>query len=251
MSSASNSLDGASRFELKYHLTCLQYYKVRNALMPYMKPDHFTTVAPEGKYLVRSLYFENYDYRAYYEKMNGDSERIKLRIRTYADSINDDPVIRVELKVRKANTMEKYGSLVSAADYLFFMQRWHWPSEGDPVLSEFERYLLLKELRPQVLVEYRRESFYPRSKDDLRITFDHCVRSAHTASLFPEKPVFFRAHHLHSVVFEIKCRHKQTDWLINLVQRFGLRTVANSKYTQGIQVARQDLTYPDGVVIIR
>ena len=251
MSSAGKDSNGAWRFELKYRLSYPQYYKIRSALRPYIKPDHFTAVAPEGKYLVRTLYFETHDYRAYYEKMNGDSERIKLRLRTYTDSIDNNPAVRVELKVRKANTMEKYGTFISTADYLYFMQWLHWPVEGDPVLDEFKRYLHLKELRPQVLVEYRREGYVSRSKDEIRITLDHRVQSAHAATLFPPKHVFFRAHHPHSVVLEVKCRHNRPAWLRNMVQDYGLKVVANSKYTQGIQVARQDLYYPDGVVVVR
>lgn len=251
MSSASIFIESARRFEFKYRLTYLQYLKVRNAILPYMNPDHFTRAASGKKYLVRSLYFDTYDYRAYDEKLSGDSERVKFRMRTYSDSMAGTPAIRVELKVRKANTMVKHGSFISAGDYLSFMQNWHWPTAGNPILDEFERYLHWKTLQPQVLVEYRREGYTARDKDNLRITFDHRVQSAHCASLFPASPVFFRAHHPHSVVLEIKCHDRQPAWLRNLVQQHGLKLVANSKFTQAIQAARQDLYYPDGVVVIR
>lgn len=249
--SIANDYDGVRRLELKYRLNYFQYYQIRNALQPYMKPDHYTTVAQDNKYLVRSLYFETYDYRACYEKMNGESERVKFRLRTYNNSLRGDPIIRAELKARKANNMEKYSAFVSAADYLYFMRYRHWPKAGDPVRDEFERHLHLKELQPQVLVEYRREGYISRDKDDLRITLDHRTQSAHTTSLFPPQPVFFRLHQPHTVILEIKFCHAQPAWLYDLVRRYGLKIVANSKYAQGIQIARQDLYYSNGVVVIR
>lgn len=250
---ASNSAlgNGNWRYELKYRLDPIQYHKARIALTPYLRPDYHSRVAPGGKYLVRSLYFDTYDYEAFQQKMSGDNFRTKYRVRTYSRSIADDTVVRVELKVRQANAMAKYGSLVPPADYLFFMRRRHWPETRNPVLAEFERCLHLRSLQPLILIEYFREGFEDRTKSDLRITFDHRVRSAHCAALFPEDPVFFRAHHPHSIVLEIKGRRLPPDWLRRLVREQGWELLANSKFTQGILAARQELYHPDGVVVIR
>lgn len=243
--------NGNWRYEFKYRLDCIQYRKMRIAIVPYLKPDYHSRAAPGKKYLVRSLYFDTYDYAAFHQKMSGDDHRVKYRVRTYSRSIVDDTVVRVELKVRKANAMAKYGSFVPTADYLFFMRRRHWPGNENPVLAEFERGLHLRSLQPQILIEYFREGFEDRTKSDLRITFDHQVRSAHCADLFPEDPVFFRAHHPHSIVLEIKGRRLPPDWLRRLVREQGLEIIANSKFTQGILAARQDLYHPGGVVVIR
>jgi len=239
------------RFELKYRLNYLQYQKLRIAVLPYMKMDFFTHTNQNKKYLVRSLYFDTYDYGLYYEKMSGDSDRIKFRIRTYSQILIDNRFIRVELKVRKANMMKKYSLFILSTDYHFFMKNKHWPNNYNPVLAEFERYFHLRALTPQILVDYYREAYEDRIKDGLRITFDHKVRSTHSDTLFPYRPVYFREHHPLGVILEIKYHNKPPTWLQNLVCDYGLKLVANSKFTQGIQVARQDLYRPDGVVIVR
>lgn len=231
------------RFESKYRISKHQYYGVKNALMPFMQLDPFTSVTPNKKYLVRSLYFDTLDYQAYYEKISGDCDRVKFRIRTYTETIEDNPTIRVELKVRKGVMMEKFSSFVKAFQYQEFMNSWHWPLENDPVLDEFERNLHLKHLQPKILVEYHREGFQSRSREDLRITFDHQVRSAFSTSLFPNK-VFFRPHHPHIIILEIKHYEKQPNWLRRIVQQHNLKIIANSKYAQGIEVARPDLVTP-------
>ena len=50
---------------------------------------------------------------------------------------------------------------------------------------------------------------------------------------------------------EIKYKDDLPSWVKNLVQAYGLKIIANSKFTQGIQAARHDLSHPDGIVIIR
>lgn len=231
------------RFESKYRISRHQYYQIKNALVPFMRLDPFTRVTEQKRYLVRSLYFDTPDYQAYHEKISGDCDRVKFRIRTYVETIEDNPTIRIELKVRKGILMEKYGYFATASQYQEFMNKWHWPLENNPVLEEFERNLHLKHLQPKILVEYYREGFQSRSGEDVRITFDHKVRSAFSTSLFPDK-VFFRLHHPNVIILEIKHYEKQPDWLRNIVQQHSLKIEANSKYAQGIEVARPDLVTP-------
>jgi len=233
----------SQRFESKYRISRHQYYQIKNALVPFIQLDPFTRATPQNRYLVRSLYFDTPDYQAYYEKISGDCDRVKFRIRTYAETIESNPAIRVELKVRKGVLMEKYSCFVTTSQYQEFMNKWHWTSENNPVLDEFGRNLHLKHLQPKILVEYYREGFQSRSMEDLRITFDHKVRSAFSNSLFPKK-VFFRLHHPNIIILEIKHFEKQPSWLRNIVQQHGLKIEANSKYAQGIEVARPDLVTP-------
>ena len=239
----SEEIIASRRFELKYSISRYQYLQVRNAILPFMSSDPFTRATPKNQYLVRSLYFDTPNYQAYYEKVNGDLNRVKFRIRTYSETIENAPTIRVELKVRKGLMMEKYSRFVELPEYQEFMNNWHWSLANNPVLDEFERNLHLKHLRPKVLVEYFREGFQSRNRDDIRITFDHKVRSVFSKSLFPKKG-FFRPHHPHSIILEIKYYKKQPFWLGNIVRQHGLKIIANSKYAQGIEFASPDLVTP-------
>ena len=239
------------RFELKYRVSILDYYKMRVAIRPYMVKDFYTNIASSNGYLIRSLYYDTYDYRAYNEKMAGDHERIKFRLRTYTTDVKENPRIRVEMKVRKGNAMEKHVVHVSTDDYNFFVWKKHWPENDNPILQEFERYMHLWNLKPQVLIQYNREGYEDREKDGIRITFDQNICAANSNNLFPTGPVFFRSFQQNTVVLEIKCKNKHPLWLRDFVRNYGLRWVANSKFTQAIQSARNDLYHPDGVVIIR
>lgn len=231
------------RFEYKYQLSSLQYYHLRNAFRIHLEPDHFTRTAPQNRYLVRSLYFDNDRFEAYYEKIEGNFGRIKCRIRTYSETMDNGTVLKAELKNRWGESIEKYSTAISALDYNHFMETGHWASSDNPILEEYERIYHLRSLKPVVLVQYHREGYRPRNREDLRITFDHDVKSCLADSLFPAATMFKR-HLFHTIILEIKCRRNQPLWLSRLIRLHGLKYIANSKYTQGVEAVRPDLISP-------
>jgi len=235
--------EGNWRFEYKYRLPVQQYLQVRNYIKPFMEIDEYTHRAPGKKYLVRSIYYDSIFLDAFNEKVDGNSDRIKFRIRTYSETLNEGQVLRAEMKVRKGAITEKHGSFISNHEYQAFIDNKHWPDLRDPVLAEFERYVHLKTLNPMLLTQYLREGFRSRSREEIRITFDHQVKSAHSSDLFPQSPAFHEHHH-GLIVLEIKCIKQQPDWLRQLVQQHGLRIMANSKFVQGMMAAFPAMVTP-------
>lgn len=228
----------------------MDFLRIRNALTIYMKKDKYTRAAGGKGYLVRSLYFDSDDFTSYHEKMNGNGERLKLRIRSYSTDIGKGMPVKAELKIRQGNLVIKKTTCVTDEEYLEFMRSGHWGKPEDPVLVEFESNYFGKSLKPKVLIEYLREGYESRIDNGLRITFDHKVRSAHSDSLFPGH-LFFREHNPSEVILEIKFKDEVPQWVKTLVFENGLKIIANSKFTQGIQAARNELHHPGGVVIIR
>lgn len=195
----------------------------------------------EQAYLVRSLYFDDGDYQAYRDNLAGAWGRVKLRIRTYLPYPNDR--LSVELKSKKGGLTIKHSTFISFAWYEHFMTDYRFPVNNNPVLIEFERQVLLNNLRPKVIVQYHRHGFRSRRSGDLRITFDHGVCSMWSKELFPAN-CFFRQHMPGNVVLEIKHTGRQPLWVRDLVQKQGLHWIANSKYAQSIERARPDVFYP-------
>jgi SPX domain protein involved in polyphosphate accumulation len=232
-----------SRFERKYRCSPGQYLAIRNALTPYVVKDSFTHNASNSKYLVRSLYFDTDDYQLYLEKTGGNSNRSKFRIRTYSKSPKDNPDIRVEIKVREANLTQKYGSYISFDDCQSFIRNRHWNNRNDPVLVEFERLSHLLNLRPKTLVEYQREGFHTKDGNNIRITFDHDVKSTSARNLFPDH-IFWQRNYEQQIVMEIKHQETIPRWLNRLIIAHDLKLVANSKFVLGIEHSRPDIIFP-------
>lgn len=234
---------GDWRFEYKYRLTPQQYFQIKAAIRPFVHPDIFTVATDIKKYIVRSLYFDTADMRSFQEKIDGNCDRTKLRIRTYSCTLQTSKDFRVEMKARKGISVEKRNTFITIDFYQKFMRSNHWPINDDPVLIEFERYLHLKSLKPQILIEYEREGYSATAQKGLRITFDHHVKSSKATSLFPVKPIF-HFHNRGMVILEIKCNKSQPDWLYQLVKLYGLRIVANSKFAQGIEISLPEIVQP-------
>ena len=243
MSNLSPLLTTTTRFERKYRCSYAEYHALKNALVPYLSPDLYTERSVTGKYLVRSIYYDTFDYQIFLEKIGGNSNRTKYRIRTYGDSLAETPDVRVEIKLRRANLTQKFGSFIRISDYQNFLQCRHWKNPEDPVLQEFERMSHLKNLQPKVLVEYQREGFYTRDGEEIRVTFDHGLRTAASRTLFPQY-ILWQDHLEPRVVLEIKHQNRLPKWLTRIIHQHGLKIVANSKYALGVSASCKDLITP-------
>ena len=130
--------------------------------------------------------------------------------------------------------MEKFATRVAAEECDHFLRHRAWIDQTDPVLNEFRRLVLLRDQRPKLLVDYRREAFLPKDHTPARITFDQAMAYARADTLFPQT-AFFRPPSRKWVVLEIKIADALPDWLQGVVRAFGLKAVPNSKYVHGIE----------------
>lgn len=161
------------RHELKYHLNFLQYRILRRKLGTVLKLD--SHAGPDGRYHVRSLYFDDFRNSAFFDKMAGVPTRKKYRMRIY--DLCDD-FIKFERKSKFNTYVFKESAVLNReeADRII---------KGDvSFLAESESQLLRcfylecrrNLLRPVVLVDYLREA-YVHPVGDTRITFDIGLRT--------------------------------------------------------------------------
>jgi hypothetical protein len=95
-----------NRYELKYVLNTDQYKQVVKGLANYVVPDAYGDSV--GRYLVTSLYYDTLDYKSYWDKIDGQRFRRKVRIRVYGDQVvmPHTPCF-AEIKQRINRTLQK------------------------------------------------------------------------------------------------------------------------------------------------
>ncbi len=229
-----------SRFELKYRIPYSEYYKIKNIIKKHMKEDKYTEKSATKKYLVRSIYYDNYQLKNYHEKINGNYSRIKIRFRTYTKEPDDNSLLSVELKTRTGELMEKFSTLISYAEYKEFIEQRNFANMKNRVLNEVARLFNVHNFEPLVVVEYLREGYESRDKRRLRMTFDHDVKFQKTKDLFDKKEIFRKCQN-RDIIFEIKYTGKLPFWVSSMIKEYGLKRLANSKYCQAIEATHLDM----------
>lgn len=160
------------RHEWKNEISYGDLLVLRRRLLAVAKRDSHTK---DGKYLIRSLYFDTPADTALREKLDGVNVREKYRIRIY----NCDPsFIRLEKKVKVNGLCLKEGAFITknqaqqTADRSF---SWMMQS-GIPLAEELYSKIMSKGLTPKTIVEYTREPFV-FSPGNVRVTVDYDIRT--------------------------------------------------------------------------
>lgn len=218
------------RHELKYNINMADYLVIRQRFRTFTTPD--AHVDEEGKYKVRSLYFDTPDDKALRQKLVGIADREKFRIRIYN---NDDSFIKLEKKTKVGSAGNKLSVRLSREQCESILRgdtEW-MKSSGQALLLEFYAKLRGEQLLPKTIVEYIREPFTYAS-GNVRVTLDSNVRTAIRALDFfnPVLPMI-RTHAVPVIVLEVKYDSFIPTLISDAVQINNRRTAAFSKYAAG------------------
>jgi len=214
------------RIELKFYINAHQKYMMANKLSKICQRDSFSDA--DGGYLISSLYFDDYNQSAFIDKLSGIRERKKFRVRIYNYQPN---FIKLERKIKRDYVTEKSHIQISKEEYdaLVSGDVGFLSHKDDVVAKDFYLSYRTKNLRPTVVVEYRREAFlYPYG--DVRITFDYLLR----AGVF-QKDVFSNGYMISAlpqdqIILEVKYSGYFPDVIRNIIQIDNLQWQSISKY---------------------
>lgn len=220
--------EGRSRHELKYEITYEEYLSLRSRLRQVMKPD--SHVQKDGKYRIRSIYFDNLYDKALREKVNGAAWREKFRIRYYND---DFSYILLEKKIKDHRLCRKMAAELTKDEYesLLSLDTAWMKRHESPLVQELRVKMKTELLRPRVMVSYLREP-YIYAAGNVRITFDSDIRT----SLFVRQFLNSDRHDICAadapgvIILEIKYDDFLPELISHMVQAGGIRSQAFSKY---------------------
>jgi|Deesub1362B_J571_1020462.scaffolds.fasta_scaffold04743_3 hypothetical protein len=234
------------RYELKYFIPEDWIEDIKKDLAGYVQYDPFSAAAPDRKYAVRSIYFDNDTLDFYYEKLDGLRIRKKLRVRTYGDG-GGEPVYFLEIKRRYSEVIYKERARISPdllLPYVFGRQSFNGEVYCDTglkrLLQKFSYNLEFRDLRPTALVVYNREALIGLDNPRIRITFDTNL-STHPFPGFDDfyTPRLIPVTSVQKAILEIKFDQYMPGWLRNIVKKYALYRQAISKYCLCIDEIRQ------------
>ncbi len=165
-------MDKRYRHEWKYVISYSDMLAIRQRMSAIAQPDPHAT---DGKYLIRSLYFDNESDKALKEKVNGVNSREKFRIRYYN---LDTSLIHLEKKCKQNGLGTKYSAPLTATEAQAIVDGdtdWMMRSEHS-LIQELYCKMMIQGLRPKTVVDYTREPFiFPAG--NVRVTLDYDLKT--------------------------------------------------------------------------
>ncbi len=213
------------RHEWKHEINYSDMVVLRQRLKAVMKPDEN---AVDGKYFIRSLYFDNISDKALREKIDGVNCREKFRIRYYD---GDTSLIHLEKKSKINGLGNKQSANLSAEEAQKIVDGdFDWMIDCDrPLVQELYSKMMSQGLRPKTIVDYTREPFI-FSAGNVRVTLDYDIRTGLYCTDFLNTDCITIPAGNAPIILEVKWDEFLPSVIRDIVQLESRHTAAFSKY---------------------
>ena len=216
-----------ARHELKYFINPAELEALRQRLRGALAMDgHCVGGRP---YAIRSLYFDDIEDSAFYDKQAGVMHRDKYRIRIYNLS---DKAIFLERKRKAGDLIQKSSVQITRrlCDQLIDGNPAGLYKANSPLLQDMYVQMRTRLLRPRVIVDYAREA-YIHPAEEVRITFDLALRSGlFSRDLFNAGLPTVCPHDRNVEILEVKFNNFLPDYIAGLLHGVEAERSAVSKY---------------------
>ncbi|MCP4499715.1 MAG: polyphosphate polymerase domain-containing protein [Deltaproteobacteria bacterium] len=241
------------RYELKFVVTHEQANAVLKRIQDVMVVDPMATLSStstsstleQNAYRVRSVYADNDNLQAYFEKLDGVDPRFKLRLRMYGDEKGDGHAAFLEVKHRIGALIQKDRLPLSQHQARLCCEQGVWSASDLPAhpSSQKVRHFVLSRIQSAVCtVSYRRQAWVTRLDSGLRVTLDTNLRVAGPDAVWgatSERGLRFLPSHL--AILELKFHWAAPLWLASLVREIRLVQRRYSKYCSALEALRPDI----------
>ena len=222
------------RYEIKMVADALYLGEVRSWVFTH--PNAFQIASPPRQ--VNNIYFDTYNYKNYIDNVNGNTDRIKVRIRWYGDMFGYIAKPVLELKIKRGLLGKKISTPINSftLDDKTSIQTiiQHLADSDISNLVDFQS------LMPTLLNQYSR-NYYLSSNGKYRITLD-TVLKYYAINAYDNT---FLDHNTDSdsVILELKY-DKESDSSSDIISNyFPFRMTKSSKYVTGIETLYADVLH--------
>ena len=156
------------RVETKYLLTQAQAEAMRRGMQGRVRPDEYS------RYTICNIYYDTEDFFLIRTSLEKPVYKEKLRLRSYGVPDSRKPVF-VELKKKYDGVVYKRRITTNASDAEKSVRAGKLP-RCDQISREINWFLQSWQPEPAAYIGYDREAWAGTDDEELRITFDTCLR---------------------------------------------------------------------------
>ena len=213
------------RHELKQEINYFDMLILRQRLLAVMQRDLHAT---DGKYEIRSLYFDNARDKALREKTDGVNVREKFRIRYYN---GDFSFIKLEKKSKiNGLCLKENARLTKEETQAIINGNVGWMKDSsESLIRELYIKMITQGLRPKTIVDYTREPFI-FAPGNVRVTLDYNIRTGMIGTDFFNMSCITIPAGEDAIILEVKWDEFLPDIISDIVQLKNGRAGAFSKY---------------------
>lgn len=214
------------RHEHKIYIDHFDYITIRSRLKAVIPQDSHADQT--GEYKIRSLYFDNADDKAVWEKLSGINMREKFRIRCYNDNYD---FIKLEKKSKLNGLCNKVSEIITKDEVRrMIIGDTNWMLDSNrPLISELYVKMKTEQLRPKIIVDYTREPFVYKA-GNIRITIDKDIKTSvrNIDMLDPNVPMVTAEGNL--MILEVKYDNYIPAFISDILNIDNRHTSSFSKY---------------------
>lgn len=190
----------------------------------------------DGRYLIHSLYFDDYKDKSIYTTDSGLSKRFKWRIRYYGDDLSYivlEKKEKIESRCYKKSckiTIDEYNIIVSGdvTDLLFETEK--------RLIKELVVDMLIHNYKPKVIIDYERIA-YVEEITNVRVTFDMKISASYELENFLDGDYLsFYVLPSGMNVLEVKFDNILPSYIRNIVESYNFKQGSFSKYYYGRKI---------------
>jgi hypothetical protein len=226
---------------LKYLISEHKAQQIRHYVSSFLDLDENGVGKPNLSYAVHSLYIDSDRMTTYWDTINGNKNRFKLRIRYYNDDAHAPVFLEIKRRMDNCIQKQRVGVRREAVNMIL---RGQLPPPALVMarhphhafaLQNFCRTAQEMQAGPKMHIAYLREAYLPRTDNSARVTMDRQVLSEPNPtgqlSTHMSKPLLVWGR---AVVLELKFTDRYPNWFRDLVQIFELRQCGAAKYADGV-----------------
>lgn len=213
------------RHEWKHEISYVDMLSLRSRLSAILQQDSH---AVNGRYKIRSLYFDNFRDKALLEKINGVNTREKFRVRYYNDDLS---FILLEKKSKAGGLCRKEQAVITLEEARLIANKdiESLSKSEKPLVKELCYKMQTEGLEPKTIVDYIREPFV-YAPGNVRVTLDYDIRTGLTGTDFLSPDCVMVPAGNAPIILEVKWDEFLPAVIRDLVQVPGTHTSAFSKY---------------------
>lgn len=228
-----------NRSEFKFIITPDIGSQLRETISSFVSPDRNL----EDGYIVFTEYFDSVENILYWKKIDGCTNRRRLRSRVYLDpKARFEPSAFIEIKHKLNGETVKRRISSSLAEVAMFSKCTKidvYDTIEKKTRDEINRMVEQYKLISKVQMRYHRHAYDNGADSNLRITFDHevrCRKSKITEFAIDDNDFENVITSAGEILMEVKTIGSVPYWFRELCSRLSLQPTSFSKYTASISM---------------